>query len=54
MKNLFFTTIAPGAKKWNSHLLKNYFICFHESVLKMMKSVFYFILKAFYFSMYLQ
>ena len=32
--------------KFDSHFLKNCFICFNESPLKIMKSAFYFILKA--------
>ena len=32
--------------KMDSHLLKEFFICFNESPLKIMKNTFYFILKA--------
>ena len=32
--------------KLDSHLLKEFFICFNESPLKIMKNTFYFILKA--------
>ena len=34
--------------KSDSHLPKNFFICFHDSLPKIMKSIFYFILKAFF------
>ena len=38
---LYHTSLKP-----NSHLPEKLFICFSESSLKMMKSAFYFILKA--------
>ena len=43
-----FLRFSRGIKREqsNSHLPKKYFICFNESPLKMMKNVFYVILKS--------
>ena len=41
-------TFQSGAKVSSRTLQKNYFICFSESPLKMMKNDFYLILKPFF------
>ena len=42
---IFYVVWSSYYWKSDSHLLKNYFICFKDSPLKMMKNAFHFILK---------